>query len=115
MEEDTIVVLDMRESNEKRRMTFQDLLAIFEKEGLKYGEESMMENQFPWRDVEACMNNEAEPAIEGMLCPKCGKELRWIRFCSPEWTWQHLCGREGPLAICEDCHEQIVFFCEVMN
>ena len=48
-------------------------------------------------------------------CPKCGKELRWIRFHSPSWTWVHECGRGGPLAICEDCHKQVYFRCEVMN
>lgn len=105
----------MRETNEKRKLTFQDILAICEREGIKYGEESMIEHPFPWDEVEACMNNEVEPAIEGLPCPKCGKELRWIRFRSSAWTWHHLCGREGPLAICTDCHEQVYFDCEVMN
>jgi hypothetical protein len=53
--------------------------------------------------------------LVNITCPKCGKEVRWINFCSPAWTWQHLCGRKGPLAICEDCHEQVYFDCEVMN
>lgn len=74
------------------------------------------DEQFPWVDVEKCMDNEVETPIEGLTqCPKCGKELRWIRFHSPERTWQELCGREGPLAICEDCHRQVYFRCEVMN
>ena len=76
----------------------------------------VMEQEFPWVDVERCMNNEVETPIEGLTqCPNCGKKLRWIRFRSPDRTWQHLCGREGPLAICEDCHKQVYFRCELMN
>ena len=73
--------------------------------------------EFPWKDVDACMGNVVEPPIEGMrvTCPKCGKELRWIRFHSPAWTWEQECGREGPLAICEDCHKQVYFKCDLMN
>ena len=45
------------------------------------------DSKFPWEDVNACMDDEVEPPIEGLTCcPKCGKELRWIRFCSPDWT-----------------------------
>lgn len=44
-----------------------------------------MKDEFPWEDVDACMGNVVEPPIEGMreTCPKCGKELRWIRFHGP--------------------------------
>lgn len=115
MDDDEMMVLDMRESHEKRKITFKDVLSICEEMSIKYGEESMMEHPFSWDDVEACMNNEIEPTIEGLPCPKCGKEVRWIRFCSPDSSWQHLCGREGPLAICEECHEQVYFDCEVFN
>lgn len=76
----------------------------------------VMKDGFPWKDVDACLGNEAEPPIEGLIqCPKCGKELRWIRFRSPDRTWQELCGREGTLAICENCHKQVYFKCELMN
>ncbi len=76
----------------------------------------VMEEEFPWKDVDACMDNEVETPIEGLThCPKCGKELRWIRFYSPSWTWQHECGRGGPLAICENCHKQVYFYCVIMN
>ena len=78
-------------------------------------ERNFMNYEFPWEDVEACMNNEAEPAVAGMVCPECGRKLRWIHFCSPAYTWQQLCGRAGALAICEDCHKQVYFNCEVMN
>ena len=71
---------------------------------------------FPWKDVNTCMDDEVEPPIEGLTaCPKCGEELRWIHFCSPNWTWQHFCGREGSLAICDNCHKQVYFRCEKMN
>ena len=76
----------------------------------------VMKHEFPWVDVERCMDNEVETPIEGLTqCPKCGKGLRWIRFRSPDRTWQELSGREGPLAICEDCHKQVYFRCEMMN
>ena len=76
----------------------------------------VMKHEFPWDDVERCMNNDINTPIEGLThCPKCGRRLRWIRFRSPSWTWQELCGREGSLAICEDCHKQVYFRCEVMN
>ena len=76
----------------------------------------VMKREFPCEDVDTCMDNEVETPIEGLTdCPECGKKLRWIRFCSPDCTWKELCGRKGPLAICEDCHKQIYFWCEVMN
>ena len=76
-----------------------------------------VEQEFPWKDVNECMGNVVEPPVEGMTvtCPKFGKELRWIHFCSPAITWKHECGREGSLAICEDCHKQVYFKCELMN
>jgi len=70
---------------------------------------------FPWNDVMACVNNEASPMVRGMKCPVCGKDVKWIKFCSPAWTWEKLCGREGPLALCLDCHLQLYFFCTCMN
>ena len=76
----------------------------------------VMEREFPWKDVDACMDNEVETPIEGLTqCPNCGKELRWIHFHSPSRTWVHECGRAGSLAICEDCHKQVYFRCEMMN
>ena len=76
----------------------------------------VMKDEFPWDDVEKCMDNGVETPIEGLTqCPKCGKELRWIHFISPSMTWKHECGREGPLAICENCHKQVYFNCVKMN
>ena len=75
----------------------------------------LMEDPFPWEDVVACLDNEAEPAIKGLMCPKCGKELIWIRFYSPSWTWEKLCGTTGPLAICNECFEQVYYECWGMN
>lgn len=76
----------------------------------------VMKDGFPWKDVDACLGNEVGPPIEGMTtCPECGCELRWIHFCSPSVTWVHECGRAGSLAICEDCHKQVYFRCEMMN
>jgi hypothetical protein len=47
----------------------------------------VMKQEFPWDDVDTCMDNEVETPIEGLTqCPNCGKELRWIRFHSPSRT-----------------------------
>ena len=67
------------------------------------------------KKIEFFLADEVEEGLPQKQCPKCGKELRWIRFRSPDWTWQELCGREGPLAICENCHKQVYFKCELMN
>ncbi len=51
-------------------------------------------------------------------CPNCGKtakELEWVYFRSPKWTWENLCGREGWLAICDDCDRQVDFICTILN
>ena len=39
---------------------------------------------FPWEDVDSCMDNSIEPKIEGICCPECGKEVKWIHFRSPK-------------------------------
>ena len=35
----------------------------------------VMDYEFPWKDVDTCMDNEVEPPIEGMrvTCPTCGR------------------------------------------
>ena len=77
-----------------------------------------LSHHFPWDDVEACINDKIAPKAQHTPCPMCGKpseKLEWIHFCSPMSTWKSLCGREGPLSICPDCHYQVEFICEVMN
>jgi len=73
---------------------------------------------FPWKDVEACMDKEIEAIPNRTSCPICGKsseELHWINFSSPQWTWDNLMGRMGPLSICTECHCQVEFDCILMN
>lgn len=99
---------------------------------------------FPWGDVEACRNKQLEkgfssegapakigrkkepfqegPADKGARggnpCPTCGtpsQDLTWIYFVSPPWSWKELCGRAGWITVCDDCHVQVQFFCDVMN
>jgi hypothetical protein len=79
------------------------------------GSHEKMEQVFPWEDVDSCMDNSIEPKIEGICCPECGKEVKWIHFRSPKWTWEHMCGRAGALAICPDCRIQVEFICEGFN
>lgn len=84
---------------------------------------------FPWEHVEACRKKRRrrsralDEALEryggeARPCPQCGmagRDLRWIHFSSPPWTWQIDCGREGWLTVCEPCRWQVDFFQEIMN
>ena len=84
---------------------------------------------FPWEDLEACRKKRRrrsralDEALErygpeAKSCPKCkrpGKDLRWIHFSSPAWTWDHLCGRAGWVTVCEPCRWQVDFFLEIMS
>lgn len=76
------------------------------------------ETIFPWDDVDACLNSIIPPMSDGKPCPKCGtplEKLKWINFRSPDWTWKHLCGRGGPMSICEKCHKQVEFYPMIVN
>jgi len=77
----------------------------------------VLENKeiFPWEDVQACLSNNTKPLLDEMFCPLCGKKVKWIRFRSPDWTWKQLCGREGQMALCLDCHLQLYFDCDEMS
>lgn len=75
---------------------------------------------FPWDDVKLCLNKsiDSERFSGCKECPKCGtnsEDLIWIKFRSPDWTWERLVGRQGPLSICPDCKIQVQFFTRVMN
>lgn len=73
---------------------------------------------FSKEDVKSCLGHKIEPIPNRLSCPICGKpseELCWIQFSSPPQTWRELCGRAGPMSICEECGWQVEFFCEMMN
>lgn len=36
-------------------------------------------------------------------------------FSSPGWTWENLCGQEGPMSICTKHKKQLSFYAEVIN
>ena len=51
-------------------------------------------------------------------CPSCNRapaQLKWFYYCTSEETWSMLHGRAGWLTICEPCHVQVDFFCELMS
>ena len=82
--------------------------------------DTTFETQFPWDDVKLCfkLKLESNNFKNHDICPKCklkSEELMWIKFRSPGWTWQKLCGREGPLSICPKCKIQVEFITEIMN
>jgi hypothetical protein len=88
------------------------------------------DDQFPWEDVEAARQNHRlqreHPVAAGQQiyaakakpCPQChaaAGQLSWFYFDSPAETWEHLCGRAGWMTVCDRCHVQVDFFCEVLN
>lgn len=89
----------------------------------------MDDQEFPWEEVEASRNDTRLQAGQSsedfrrecgseVKCPSClrpASELTWIYFSSPPWTWKMLCGREGWLVVCDNCHLQVKFFCTIMN
>jgi hypothetical protein len=84
---------------------------------------------FPWDEIEAARDNadlqsrhDSDNARlkygNGVQCPSCskpGEQLTWFRFTSPAWKWKNLCGRAGWMAVCDDCHVQAAFICEMEN
>lgn len=96
----------------------------------KIGDDQNRERHFPWEDVEAARANgrlQAKHSVDRAVehyssgarpCPSCGTPPRflvWFYFSSPRWTWEHLCGREGWMTMCEWCPCQIDFFLEGMS
>lgn len=88
------------------------------------------DSPFPWEAVEASRTNDRlqsrAPVEQGKkaylsrasACPECqipADCLGWFYFVSPDWIWEHLCGRAGGLVICDRYHKQVNFFCEIMN
>jgi len=87
------------------------------------------DGQYPWDDVGSSRMNKKlqkeHPAAEAQKyikiagsCPKCGKtpkDLEWFYFSSPEETWGWLCGSEGWMAVCNECHLQVNYFEECVS
>lgn len=62
---------------------------------------------FPWKEVEAYIN---ERAVElPSRCLWCGRHKNLIYYRSPSYTWENLCGVAGDLVICEHCRWQYEF------
>ena len=86
----------------------------------KFVPDGEFDTYFPWKDVNACLEDklDSKKFTGHSKCIKCGLDsgkLIWIHFRSPDWTWEHLCGREGPLSLCPNCKIQVEFILEVMN
>lgn len=82
--------------------------------------DTTFETLFPWNDVKLCFKDKlkSKDFENHDNCPNCklkSEKLIWIKFRSPEWTWQNLCGRAGPLSICPKCKIQVEFITEIMN
>lgn len=74
------------------------------------------EQFFPWTDVALSIFQNSEGInLETEKCEHCNDTIISINFSSPQWTWEHLCGRAGRLEICPTCKKQISFKLEIMN
>jgi len=83
-----------------------------------HGSGDILNSYFPWADIILGSTNNDDKLENGLPCHKCGKkydELLQVNFRSPDWTWEHLCGRAGILTICTDCLIQVDFQCTSMN
>jgi hypothetical protein len=75
---------------------------------------------FPVADIKQCIKDTIprKEFINHLSCPICSIKselLLWIQFKSPESTWKQMCGKEGPLSICENCKIPIEFITYRMN
>jgi hypothetical protein len=55
---------------------------------------------------------------EASTCPRCGaspSDLAWFYFMSPIEQWENPLGRGGWITVCDPCHEQVDFFCEIIG
>ncbi len=74
------------------------------------------EQFFLWTDVAlSIFHNPEGISLEAGICEHCNDTIISINFSSPQWTWEHLCGRAGRLEICPTCKIQISFKLEIMN
>lgn len=96
-------------------------------------EQSVDGEIFPFADVEASVANrqlqlenpidevppEQRENLEMMrreaVARGASEHAEWIYFCSPEWTWRELCGREGWLLFDRERLTQHAFSMTVMN
>ena len=61
---------------------------------------------YSWDEIEpwlAAKVERPEWATDPAVCTSCGQEMQWIDWSSPPMTWESLCGRKGPVPVCETC------------
>lgn len=91
------------------------------------------EDRFPRADVEACITDSGlqQEHADDATDPRMRESLeylraqalrdgasehaRWIYFCSPKWTWEQECGREGWLLYEPETGTQHAFLMTAMN
>ena len=64
------------------------------------------EHGFSWEDVANSMIDYPDEVKTDGLCASCLSTRIKLRFVSPAWTWEELCGRSGDMTICPKCHTQ---------
>lgn len=102
-------------------LPFEELIKALDEKGIEYDKSEVADPYFPLEDVEACLDSEQlflKEASNHKKCPLCGKpseELKWFYFKSPQWTWEKLMGRAGPMSICPDCGCIVEFECFLLN
>ena len=64
------------------------------------------ERGYSWEDVANSMINFPDRVTTDGHCKRCSSTRIKLRFVSPAWTWEELCGRSGDMTICPKCHTQ---------
>lgn len=71
---------------------------------------------YPWKDLALSLLKYPEHVeFDYDLCPECGNGRIKLFFCSPKWTWAHLCGRSADMIICPHCKRQVMLRMGIMN
>lgn len=63
-----------------------------------------------WFANEDAEQDQIHKGLHIRKCPYCNADkskFRLEHFRSPQWTWEHLCGRAGYTLICGECKKEI--------
>ena len=72
--------------------------------------DNLMEKRNPNDTIELSWRNIDVYSVKNVRCPHCWKkQVVLFEYCSPLWTWQNLCGRDGPMLYCPHC-DRIIYY-----
>lgn len=84
-------------------------------DSMEINEDSVYFN-VPRRDIVlSILKHPQDVTFEVGECPDCGNGMVSLRFVSPDWKWQHLCGEAGPMQICTHCRKLKYYRVTMLN